>query len=465
MVQPELNARQLEVLQWIAEGCPDGVWRDDAHKVSAAALRNRKLVTVSGHGPTWHAQLTDAGHYFIEQGDYPDDHWYVPDSLKAPATPQSQAKKTQPGRPALHRTPAVVTVSPTEKLLADISAAGGRLQVERRADQYWESLVASAMRGDRIDNDKILTIERGATNRTITLVLIDAPNWVCSRDTKVRVSSALRKPHAAIVSLRDDPGALPFAPSTRNRGLRILNALATTVEHRGGLASVPKSTRGYATSTAVLGLEVLGHEHTVHMKELNDRARHKPTAEELQDSKRHRGAIPTYDYFPSGRLQVQITPGPIVQQDIFSDNTRATLEQQLPRVLRELDLRAALNDERTRQGELEAQLRRERWEEVHRQAQADALDAHRSQVLLQRASDWEQVTAIREYLDEADVRADALKGRERKAAREWVDWGRQYVDSLDPFASERLAMPTDPEVTPDMLEPYMQGLSPYGPDY
>lgn len=53
----EVNARQLEVLQWIADGCPEGKWPPESvgYKTTAAALKSRGLVTVRGHGPTWTA--------------------------------------------------------------------------------------------------------------------------------------------------------------------------------------------------------------------------------------------------------------------------------------------------------------------------------------------------------------------------------------------------------------------------
>jgi hypothetical protein len=35
-----LNDRQLAVLRWINDGCPEGVTEGEAHKISAAALRS-----------------------------------------------------------------------------------------------------------------------------------------------------------------------------------------------------------------------------------------------------------------------------------------------------------------------------------------------------------------------------------------------------------------------------------------
>ena len=58
-----LTVRQVEVLQWISEGCPDGVWRDFTYKTTAYALASRGLVTVDRRRKQWSAALTDEGHF------------------------------------------------------------------------------------------------------------------------------------------------------------------------------------------------------------------------------------------------------------------------------------------------------------------------------------------------------------------------------------------------------------------
>ena len=68
-----LNERQVTVLRWIAEGCPSGVMDDEFHRISAAALRSRGLVAISGRGPTWKARITlDGRGYLLEQVDGSD---------------------------------------------------------------------------------------------------------------------------------------------------------------------------------------------------------------------------------------------------------------------------------------------------------------------------------------------------------------------------------------------------------
>ena len=61
-----LNGAQTTVLRWIADGCPAGVMGGYDHRTSAAALRTRNLVRISGHGEAWRAELTPAGRAYLE---------------------------------------------------------------------------------------------------------------------------------------------------------------------------------------------------------------------------------------------------------------------------------------------------------------------------------------------------------------------------------------------------------------
>lgn len=63
-----LNQKQQEVLAWIVEGCPPGVYPDDeySHRIIARALKNRALVELSGHGKSWRAVPTERGRRWPE---------------------------------------------------------------------------------------------------------------------------------------------------------------------------------------------------------------------------------------------------------------------------------------------------------------------------------------------------------------------------------------------------------------
>lgn len=66
-----LNQRQLAVLRWIADGCPDGVMAGFSYKTTALALQERRLVRVTKKRGVWRAELTDAGRFYLERGHHP----------------------------------------------------------------------------------------------------------------------------------------------------------------------------------------------------------------------------------------------------------------------------------------------------------------------------------------------------------------------------------------------------------
>ncbi|MGW5643710.1 helix-turn-helix domain-containing protein [Saccharopolyspora sp. NPDC003762] len=89
-----LNARQLEVLSWLADGCPDHDWSDQSYKHSARALHDRGLAKITRRNKVWTASITDKGRYYLEHGRFPS----------APAVHTADSK-TAGGRlaPTMHR--------------------------------------------------------------------------------------------------------------------------------------------------------------------------------------------------------------------------------------------------------------------------------------------------------------------------------------------------------------------------
>src|SRR5262245_41852467 len=98
-----LTEKQVLLLRWIADGSPDGVMEGDFYRISAAALRNRGLVRVSGRGSTWKAAIAPAGVEYLKQVDSPN-----------PPIPRQ------------------ANVSLTQELVDRVVEAGGSLRVEQR---------------------------------------------------------------------------------------------------------------------------------------------------------------------------------------------------------------------------------------------------------------------------------------------------------------------------------------------
>ena len=69
-----LTQRQIDVLRWIGDGCPEGVMLEPGfpERITAGALRNRGLVTTKGRGPTWSAAITTSGKEYLARVDGPN---------------------------------------------------------------------------------------------------------------------------------------------------------------------------------------------------------------------------------------------------------------------------------------------------------------------------------------------------------------------------------------------------------
>lgn len=59
-----LNRRQLDVLTWIKDGCPDGRWADHTFKTTAQALASRRLVGLQARGNVEGRDLPAGEHYW-----------------------------------------------------------------------------------------------------------------------------------------------------------------------------------------------------------------------------------------------------------------------------------------------------------------------------------------------------------------------------------------------------------------
>jgi hypothetical protein len=136
-----LTDRQLEVLRWIADHCPDDVMSGNTHKSSARALESRQLVKISKRNGAWSAVVTDVGSYYLAHESFLSRNHvgYTPRPHRQPVRTKSgdqqradvdprQGATIAAGRQAKPR-----KLSPTEHLVADVVAAGGVLQEPRDA--------------------------------------------------------------------------------------------------------------------------------------------------------------------------------------------------------------------------------------------------------------------------------------------------------------------------------------------
>ncbi|MHC6220496.1 hypothetical protein [Arthrobacter sp. MMS24-S77] len=109
-----LSERQMEVLKWVVDGCPDGRWEDYSYKRTTYALADRGLVVVDRRRNSWSAQVTEDGRNYLEHRRYPQD---PDDQDSRPAAAEQQKKRR-----------AVVELS-TVDLVAELQVGDGVLTI------------------------------------------------------------------------------------------------------------------------------------------------------------------------------------------------------------------------------------------------------------------------------------------------------------------------------------------------
>ena len=92
-----LDDRQLAVLRWVGDGCPDGPLAVPENKNRAQALANRGLVEVKRGKRGWRAVLTEAGRFYRDHGRYPEPP--KPEPAETIDPPEGTGARSRPGRP------------------------------------------------------------------------------------------------------------------------------------------------------------------------------------------------------------------------------------------------------------------------------------------------------------------------------------------------------------------------------
>jgi len=398
MDRKHLNDRQLEVLRWIANGCPDGVMLDSSYKTTTVALRNRGLATVSKRGG-WHAGVTDVGRHYFEHGAYPDDDGATRPSARAVPTPPKPAAKPKPPRPN------------------PVSAEPSSATPEPMLDP---EMPARA----------------------------------------VPVPEHLRNLHRVVAALRDGKRQIAIPASLRKRALRIIQALAAAAEELGWtVQSIEESRTTWGHPWNSDDLVVISTGETcegVRLIQEDDRTPHTPTARELAQKKSWSYTrIPEYDYTPSARLRIELATNWDGRRHTWGDRQRWTLDDKLGQVIDEIDFRSRAAREKRIEREAEEAERRRRREIAIENAKVGLRESHRAEVLLSEIQDWKTANELRAYLDGMESRIAQLPDPDAEDALAWLGWCREYSRGLDPL-ERTVGMPEDPEPTDEALRPFLR---------
>lgn len=469
MARVPLNDLQLEILTWVRDGTPDGVYEDYGPRITARTLHNRGLVEVSGHGQNWQATLTTDGAYHLEHRGYPVDSDRV-----VPATgPAEPAAKAAP-RPskAEPRQPKAPRVGPTDAMMNALNAAPDhRVEIEYDQTQRYRQLALTAERFKKIPAGMQVTVTSDYRTRTAHVTLEPLPEWRTRILEPIPVPAMLRDPSDIVKAFqaRDD---LDIRAAEKRRALRLIQALVSEARRRdysvNAVRAPVKNQWGYAErsdeTTGHLKIKISPDEYRLSIYQITEKVEHVATKSEL--ARAGRGwALPKWDHIPTGKLGIRIeTTGPSFWGQSWIDRDDRLLDDALAQILQELELRHGAATERRLEEERQRLERKRKWEAARERAIQALADSHRAEMLMDQVARWRDVAAIRDYANHMEQDAGVrLEGAAREQAVEWASWARDYAERMDPLLDE-LRVPPSPEPTPSALQPFMGRWSPYGPN-
>ncbi|RKQ94580.1 hypothetical protein U746_0327 [Mycolicibacterium mucogenicum 261Sha1.1M5] len=480
-----VNDRQLEVLRWIADGCPTGKWPEDdnVHKISAAALKSRGLATVTGHGPTWTASITNAGAHYLEHGSYPP-------SDEPPVAVAAARRSRRTTSPKLDLSEgASDTLAEAEALIKQLQEQGPLTVADPEESvraRYRRLLHACRVHHLVPDGQELRFTGRSSGDIVIMLSTgspTDITNWDRIRTTARTVTTNLE----ALRSALETTTVLNSVSETlRPRAIELALALAEELRaHELRLGVNVK------LKTPKLFIQVDTRRRSFELTELLEDVPHVPTDAERREIRRSPWKqIPKFDSVPSGRLHLKIERDGSHKvnlgrqsysyernSDSWSDEKKKPLENRFREIARAIkkgvvdDADAAAREKQRRAEAHEAHERekaaeRRAWEEVRERARAKALLVQREVIFARAFESWRGAQELRDFARQLEAEASA-KGllADRPRLREWLEWARSRADDIGPIVNlEHLDDDVfDAEPSAKDLRPHMEGWDPSAP--
>lgn len=474
-----INARQLEVLSWIADGCPGGHWPVDdfSYKLSAGALQNRGLATLQGRGRAWSASITDAGTYYLKHGEHPPRHGA---SRTVGRTSASATDEPSPEATPAISLKAAETLAEARELIQTLSAEGTvelRDPVESTRALYRRLL--HACREHHLVPTGLELRFTGRDAGDIVIALVDGStkaesDWLRIRTTARRITinvDALRR------ALQSNPRVLAVSDELRPRAIEFAVALAHELRAYDLRLGV-----NVKLKTPKLFIQVDGQRRDIRVFEVRKDVPHVRTRDEDREARRNPWKnFPTVDSVPSGVLRVTVARSGWDKdyqrkQDQWSDKPKTPLEKQARLIAREIKAGVVNdNDERDRRMQAQAEqleaLDRKRseerrvWEAIRRDAYGKAQEQLRQTAFDGAYSSWTGASELRHFCDALESSMLTSGEAESATIQTWITWARSQADALDPTKNLGLLNEMNFEVTPsdDDLRPFMEGWHPNAP--
>ncbi|WP_029089701.1 hypothetical protein [Brevibacterium album] len=436
---PPLNPIQLKALEWVARGCPEGVWHDSSYKVSVYALATRGLVKVDRRRGSWSAAMTDDGRFYLDHGHY-----------RINEEPPSDKHSGPRGRTTQKASFSVTA----EALIADLLAHDGTLTVADPPPEVraaYRRAMSMAIADGLVPAGSALR-HTGRDRGDLVVRLIpkdDAPQR--PELAPIPVPDDLSRLHDAVRELRDSRAErLDVTPSEQRRALLILQAIADECERRGHEFGLPSD-----DDSGTFRLTVDGVPTDFDM--LEERVRRPvPNADELAEARYEWQRVrSTVQKVPSGKLLVQ--SGPSYSRTSWADRKRWTLDSRLPHLFAYAESQAAETLERRARDERERAERQRAWEQAKTEARQRYIEDLNRRRLGEQLESHRRADELLRYAEALEKKAAALDDQgEAHQVRAWTEWARSEAERIDPLLSPADLQYVEPDEVADAdLDPFM----------
>lgn len=448
-----LSVAQFDLLRWVANGCKDGVYEGSSYRVSARALHNRGFLRVSGSGSTWSAQITADGTRRLQ------------DEAKRIEAEREHARRQEQARAAREREQQQLLDRAAE-LLHDVVAAGGRIDLGPGADcddvRRMQSILAQS---GLLPEGQRLAQEPTRMDPIFGVTVYFEPDFATLTALRTfTVPGQLRDPLPAVVAFRDKKDLVSKAEV--GRAARFLQALATAATTLGWKVTGRPRNEGYGLNQPDpdLILRLPSRDLVVSIRELDKRGR-RATAFITQTDyyTRTTRTIANKNFEVSGRLEVKLSKK-WEDATVLSirDEPGAPIEDQLPTLIRTLEITEAEARWSRTEEQRRAELRQIRWEEVKQEALTKLTYQRNAELLRDQLERRRDAAMMRTYADDIEARAEQLNDADADGARKWSAWIRQHADHTDPVNGPLHLLHVTSASHVD-LEPHMNGWSTYVP--
>lgn len=345
----------------------------------------------------------------------------------------------------------------------------GRIQIPNDEFSRYQGMIQAATRLKKIPEGKQIRLDGyTGSSRPSWAILEDLPAWKLVKPLPVEIPEKLRKPGEVVQSLRNRED-FRIQRSERNRALRLIEALVREARRRGYTVNptpAPRRDRsGFLIHERDQGhftITIESDEYALSMFQPDERVPHVLTKTESDDAARGHW-VPKYDTVTSSRLQIRVEKESYDGVTSWKDTPNKPLDDLLPLVLQELEMRHLRAVERRERERKELEERQARWEAARLRAITCLNESHRTSMLIKQLEAWELASRLEPFIEamEQHISQDSTL-KHPEGAREWLEWAKEYARTLNPLTSG-LSMPADPQPTAEALAPYLRGHNPHGP--